>query len=151
MLQKMVKLGLLALFFMSTIQVQARKWETDFSKAVDAGKKSGKYVLMKFCCSDDRGDSRKMEREVFIKSDFKKFARKNLICLEIDIPKRKKLSQMLRLQNPDLKASYEVNILPTIMLLTPGGDAIGRTGYMKGGPKALIKHIEKVIADDKAK
>jgi protein disulfide-isomerase len=109
-------------------------------------KKTGKPVLVNFTGSDWCTWCHKLEGEVFATKDFKTWASKNVILLELDFPQAKKLPDALKKQNDDLSKKYKVEGFPTILFLDASGKELGRSGYMKGGPKAWLKNAEKFTA-----
>ena len=94
--------------FLLTLNVQAKSWETDFEKASEEAKESGKYMLLDFSGSDWCGWCIKLEKEVFKKSDFKKFAKDNLVCVLIDFPNKKRQSKKEKAQNAELAKKFGV-------------------------------------------
>ena len=65
-------------------------WETDFKRAAKKADRKDRYMLLDFTGSDWCGWCIKLNKEVFDKSDFKDYARKNLILVEVDFPRMKK-------------------------------------------------------------
>ena len=64
-------------------------WETDYKKAQDQAKAGNKLVLLDFTGSDWCGWCIKLDREVFSKPEFKDYATKNLVLVELDFPRAK--------------------------------------------------------------
>ena len=89
----------------------------------------------------------KLNKEVFDKSDFKDYARKNLILVEVDFPRNKRQSRSLENQNADLASKYGIRGYPTIVILAPDGTLVAKTGYKRGGAEKYIAHLEKLIAN----
>jgi peroxiredoxin len=120
-------------------------WLTSFSEAQKLAKKSKKPILMDFTGSDWCGWCVKLKKEVFDHDEFKTWAAKNVVLLELDFPKQKELSDELKKQNAELKEKYPIRGYPTIVIVGADGDEIGRLGYEKGGPEAWIKAAEKAM------
>lgn len=45
-----------------------------------------------------------------------------------------------------LAEKFQISGFPTIVLLTPDGELIGKTGYRPGGAKAYVAHLKKLLA-----
>lgn len=121
-------------------------WLTDFTKAKADAKMGKKMILADFSGSDWCGWCIKLDKEVFAKSVFKKFAKKNLILLMVDFPRnKKKQSKYVQKQNAEMAKKYGVTGFPTVLLLDYNGKVIAKTGYRKGGPDGYIKHLKKLM------
>jgi len=129
----------------------AEGWETDFAAASKQAKADGKYMLLDFTGSDWCGWCIKLDREVFAKDEFKAFAKTDLVPVMLDFPRRKKLAPELAQQNRSLAAKYAVRGYPTILVLSPDGDLVQKTGYRRGGPEAYVTHLQQIITAHKAK
>ncbi len=130
---------------------EATNWETDFEKASTTAKASDKYMLLDFSGSDWCGWCIRLEKEVFSQDAFKDFAEKNLVCVLVDFPRAKVQTGELKQQNLDLARKYEIKGYPTIIVLSPDGKPVGKTGYLQGGPWEYARHLKKIIEDYKGK
>jgi len=52
----------------------------------------------------------------------------------------------LKAQNEALAKQYGVRGFPTILLLSPDGELIEKTGYQRGGAEAYVEHIKAILA-----
>ena len=147
-MSKVIKMIIAVSLFMA-VSLQAKDWETDFKKASAAAKKSGKYMLVDFTGSDWCGWCIKLDKEVFDKKEFKKYAKANLVTVKLDFPRRKKLSKKLQKQNNELMKKYGVRGFPTILILNSKGEQVAKTGYQAGGPEKYVEHLKKIIEDSK--
>jgi len=120
-------------------------WETDFEKAADAAKASHRYMLLDFSGSDWCGWCVRLDEEVFSRKDFKDYAKENLVCVLLDFPRRKSLKKSLKEQNQQLAAKYGIRGYPSVVILSPEGDKVGRTGYRKGGAEEYVGHLKSII------
>ena len=120
-------------------------WKTDFDAALETAKADGKEVLVNFTGSDWCGWCIKLDKEVFSQDAFKQFAASKLVLVKIDFPRKKEQSEALMAKNEALAEKYGIRGFPTILLLSPDGKLIGKTGYQAGGPEAYVKHLEEVI------
>ena len=90
-----------------------------------------------------------MDKEVFSQEAFKEFAADNLVLVELDFPRSKELSEDLKAQNKALSEKYGIRGFPTILVLSPEGELIEKTGYQRGGPEAYVAHIKLILAAGK--
>ena len=144
---------LLGLLFISTLTVFSQEelvWHTDFDKAAKLSRKSKKPILANFTGSDWCGYCKVLTRTVFSTPEFKKWANENVILLELDFPKKKKLDPKLAKQNRALQKAFGVRGYPTIWLFNAGDkknpkkniEPLGKTGFVRGGFKKWVKTIE---------
>jgi protein disulfide-isomerase len=119
-------------------------WITDYEQGQQEAKANNRLVLLDFTGSDWCGWCKLLDREVFSNPQFKEYASKNLVLVEVDFPKMKALSDTLRTQNVILAQRYQIQAFPTIIVLNGDGKMVGELGYMKGGPTAYIAVLEKL-------
>lgn len=131
-----------AAFSAATLQAS---WETDFKKAQEQAKADGKLLFINFTGSDWCGFCIRLDRDILSKQQFKQFADKNLVLLEVDFPRAKEQSHDLRMQNQKLASEYEIEGFPTIVVLNGKGETLWRfDGYFSEGPEAFIAQLEKL-------
>ena len=114
-------------------------WLTDYTKAIAQAKAENKVVLADFTGSDWCGWCIKLKKEVFDTPEFKAWAAKSVVLLEVDYPRKKELSAKEKAQNDSLGEQFEIQGYPTIVFIDANGKEISRGGYAKGGPAAWIK------------
>ena len=119
-------------------------WLTDYEQAQEKARTDRKLMLIDFTGSDWCGWCIKLDREVFSKREFKEYASKNLVLLEVDFPNRKKIPPAMKAQNERLAMKYQVQGFPTIVVLNGDGQQVGEMGYVPGGPEAFIAELEKL-------
>lgn len=119
-------------------------WTTDAAKAQAQAKTEKKLVLLDFTGSDWCGWCIRLNKEVFSKPEFAEYAKKNLVLVEVDFPKRKQLGEEQKKANGALAAKYEIRGYPTLIVLDGSGQKVGKLDYMEGGPKAFIAELEKL-------
>ena len=122
----------------------AGEWLTDAPKAQAQAKKENKLVLLDFTGSDWCGWCIKLHNEVFDLKEFKDYADKNLVLVEVDFPTKKKLSPEQVKANNALQEKYKIKGYPTIIVLDGDGKKVGELPYVKGGPKAFIAELDKL-------
>lgn len=135
--------GSLALL-LAPLGLSANNWLTDFQTAKDRARQENKLVLIDFTGSDWCGWCMRLKSEVFDQPEFISYAAQNLILLEIDFPRKKNMTGAQLSANQALAKQYHVEGYPTLVVLNPKGDEVGRTGYRPGGPKALIAALQQM-------
>ena len=117
-------------------------WGVDYNVALATAAKENRKVLLDFTGSDWCGWCIKLKKETFDQPQFKEFADKNLILVELDFPQRKSLPAGVKKQNDMLQEKYSVQGFPTLVLLDPQGKVIRQnSGYIPGGPKGFIDWV----------
>ncbi|MEY2488398.1 MAG: hypothetical protein QOC70_340 [Verrucomicrobiota bacterium] len=123
------------------------EWQTDYERALATAKAAKRYVLLDFTGSDWCGPCIEMNKVVFSKAAFLNYAKKNLILVEVDYPRRKKLPEKIAKQNEHLKDQYGIDNsgYPTVILLDPDGKILGQLeGYSGERPADIIAWVEKL-------
>ena len=129
------------------------KWHTDLNKAIEISIESEKPLFMFFTGSDWCGWCIRLQKEVFFKPDFVKWAKENLVLVELDFPRRKKLEESLKQQNENLRQMFAVRGYPTGWFVVPQIEEnkvnfkrLGSQGYVAGGPKNWIDGANKILS-----
>ena len=138
-------------------QQKSLEWHTDVNKAINISVQSGKPLFFFFTGSDWCGWCKRLQKEVFFKPEFAIWANKNVVLVELDFPRRTKLSAELQKQNRGLQQMFGVRGYPTIWFVNPEekGEAkvnfakLGSQGYVAGGPPAWIAGANKIINPNK--
>jgi protein disulfide-isomerase len=120
------------------------KWLTSPEKAIATARGTTKLILVDFTGSDWCPPCIRLHREVFSQPDFQKFAKENLILVQVDFPRGKAQSEEERDRNEELAKKYGVQGFPTVIVLNSEGKQVGRLGYMEGGPAAFIDALKKI-------
>lgn len=113
------------------------RWMEDEPKALRASRKTGKPLLVWFTDSKNSAACKTLSTELLNKDEFETWATENTVRLVVDQnpPGAKKLDAQTRLQltNRELKKKYAARGYPTMMVIAPSGEVIGRyTGYRRG-------------------
>jgi len=82
---------------------------------------------------------------VFSTDKFKAWAKKNVVLVEIDFPRKTKLPDGLQKQNEALKSKFGIRGFPTILFLDGNEKVIGKSGYRPGGPDPWIEDAARQI------
>ena len=118
-------------------------WLTDLPKAQAQAKAENKIVLLDFTGSDWCGWCIKFKKDVLDTPEFAKYAKANLVLVELDFPNKKAQSDELKKTNKELQKKYEVRGFPTFLMLGADGKELGRqVGYLQGGPAKFIEKLD---------
>ena len=120
-----------------------QSWQTDYKKAQQEAKTNNKLLLLNFTGSDWCGWCIKLHKEVFSQPEFAAYAKKNLVLVEVDFPKRKEQTADLKKANQALSEKYKIEGYPTIIVLNGEGDQVGKLDYMNS-PKPFIAKLDEL-------
>jgi thioredoxin-related protein len=120
-------------------------WLDNFEKAKKESARRNVPILMNFSGSDWCIWCKRLTKEVFSQEEFLKFAEKNLVLFVADFPQYKSLPDEIAKQNSYLNNKYGITGYPSIYLVDSEGKELARTGYMKGGPKVYIQHLQDLL------
>jgi thioredoxin-related protein len=120
-------------------------WVNDYKRAQQEAKASDKFILLDFTGSDWCPWCKKFDKEILSQSQFKDYARENLVLMEVDFPRAKLQSPELKKQNQELARQYQVEGFPTVVVLSGDGQKLWQyDGYFPDGPAAFIAQLEKL-------
>jgi thioredoxin-related protein len=132
-------------FFTTSGLLFAADWQTDYAKALETAKAENKRVLLEFTGSDWCPPCIAIGKKVFSQPEFRAYAEKNLVLVEVDYPQRKTQSSEVQKQNEELGKQYRIEEkgLPTIVLLDSAGKVMREsTGYGGESAAEFIAWIE---------
>ncbi len=113
-------------------------WVTNLDQAYEMSKKTGKPIMANFTGSDWCGWCKRLTAAVFSQPDFKAWADKNVVLLELDYPRGKSLPDQIKQQNSNLQQAFQVSGYPTVWVFDLDKNttkneysisALGKTGY----------------------
>ncbi|HKO78969.1 MAG TPA: thioredoxin family protein [Chitinophagaceae bacterium] len=150
--------SLLIILFLISVNVasaQELTWTNNLDKAVEVSNKEHKPILLFFTGSDWCGWCKRLQAEVFEKPEFKEWATKNVVLMEVDFPRRVPLSPELQAQNGALQQFFQVQGYPTIWLVNAARQAdgklnfekLGQTGYVAGGPEPWLNSANQILSN----
>ena len=95
----------------------------------------------------------RLKREVFNLPDFKTWSDENVVLVELDFPRRKKLPENIMKQNRELANVFAVRGYPTVWIVEPqimenkvNFLKMGTLGYVAGGPEKWIAKANNFLA-----
>lgn len=135
------------------------KWYTRMEEAQKASQSTGKPIFAMFTGSDWCGWCHKLQRDVFAKKEFIDWAKKNVILLELDFPRNKKLPEDIQKQNSELQQVFHVQGYPTVWMFYLNDDpatkkknidALGSQGYPQNAESgkeevAFLKQANEIL------
>lgn len=119
-------------------------WSDDYDKSLAKAKEDKKLVLLDFTGSDWCPWCIRLDKEIFSTSEFKDYAKENLVLVELDFPQGKTLPRSVTKQNEELRDKYGIEGYPTVIVLDSEGKKVGQLGYMQGGPAPFIAELNKL-------
>ena len=152
-MKKLILPILISIASLSFSQSINNEWHTDMNEALEVSFKTNKPLMLFFTGSDWCGWCKKLVREVYKTSEFSRWAKKNVVLVDIDFPRKTKLSEELLKQNRELAQMFGVRGYPTVWFVNPSIaqdgkvnlEKIGNTGYVKGGPTAWIGSADLIL------
>ena len=151
---KNTTLSLLFLFLVSISFSQEKVvWHEDLTEAIQISQKENKPLMLFFTGSDWCGWCVRLQKEVFFKPEFTKWAEKNVVLVELDFPRRKAQKDAIKSQNAQLQQQFQVRGYPTIWFVKAATNSagqvnlsqLGKTGYVKGGAAAWISGANQIL------
>ncbi len=145
-------IALLLIMGSFAIQAQELKWETDINKAIKVSNSTKKPLLLFFTGSDWCGWCIRLQKEVLKTPEFATWAKKNVVLVELDFPRKNTQSEQIKAQNNGLQQAFGVQGFPTIYFATaktkdgkPSFTGLGTTGYVAGGPSAFLAVADGIL------
>ncbi len=144
-MKKFIVITLFLLVLLPVLLAGETVWHDNLDNALDLAKKQNKPILIDFTGSDWCGWCIKLDKEVFSKKDFQKYADTNLILVKLDFPKDIKQTDEMKKTNRALAEKYKVQGFPTIILLNSKGENVAQTGYQEGGAAKYVTHLKDLL------
>jgi len=152
-MKKILVIAFLTLTTMSTQAQEGLTWHTDMTKATDISIKENKPLFLFFTGSDWCGWCIRLQKEVFKTPEFVKWAKENVVLVELDFPRKNEQTEAVKMQNAQLQQQLQVRGYPTVWFVsaTKTADAkvnlnaLGSTGYVAGGPEVWLDGANQII------
>ncbi len=148
---RLLLLGLWALLttLEASAQTPASTWNTDLTAAMQQAKASNKPVLAVFSGSDWCKPCIMLKQEVLDQPEFAQYAQDRFVLCHFDFPRSKKNKLPADQVKRNEQAAAQLNnegVFPLVVLLSPEGKVLAKTGYRAGGPTAYDKHLTQLLA-----
>jgi len=124
-------------------------WQASLPAALAEAKATQKPVLAVFSGSDWCKPCMMLKQEVFDQPEFIGFAKEKFVLARFDFPRNKK-NQLDKAQTQlNEQAAAQINkegAFPAVVLLSPEGKVLARTGYRPGGVAAYDAYLQQLLA-----
>ena len=135
---KRLAMILAVLITAATVHAEAVKWQDDFDKALAAGKKDGKLVVVDVY-ADWCGWCKKLDREVYADPKVGEKLVKNFVTVKINPEKSSRAAQLAR--------QFGTTGYPHIVFVNGDGKKIGKiVGYVPADK--FLKQLDKIARQD---
>ncbi|RSK41142.1 thioredoxin family protein [Hymenobacter perfusus] len=127
----------------------AATWNTTLEAALQQAKATGRPVLAVFSGSDWCKPCIMLKQEVFDKPEFEQYAQGKLVLARFDFPRSKKNKLPAEQTKQNEQAAAKLNkegSFPLVVLLSPEGKVLAKTGYRAGGATAYTNHLNSLLA-----
>ena len=122
------------------------KWTMDFDAAVELAETQNLAIMLNFTGSDWCGWCKIMEKSIFNKDEWSKFAAENLSLVTIDFPQDQSIvPKRFKERNFQLQQQFRVFGYPTYVFLE--ADGITELGRLGASPKKDGANFQKNILD----
>ena len=118
-------------------------WLTNMEKAQVIAKKEGKMVLVDFTGSDWCPPCIALHSKVLATKEFKSYAKKNLVLVEIDFPRLKEISKEQKAYNQAQAKKYGLRGVPMVLVFDSKGKQVHKeVGFRGQSPAAYINKLK---------
>ena len=124
-------------------------WSSDLTLALQQAKATNKPVLAVFSGSDWCKPCIMLKQEVFDKPEFEQFAKDKFVLAHFDFPRSKKNRLPATQTKINEQAAAQLNkegSFPLVVLLSPEGKVLAKTGYRPGGVAAYDTYLAQLLA-----
>ena len=136
----------------ATNAVSVGVWTQDFDAAKELAKEKGLPMFLNFTGSDWCGWCKLMDSQVFSKTEWKNYAKTNLVLVTIDFPQNKSLVPSKYVsRNQSLQTQYKVRGYPTYIIINPHDQKVlGQLGASRDAtPQQFIRDVKKITDNHK--
>jgi protein disulfide-isomerase len=123
-------------------------WETSWHRARERAATEGRPILANFTGSDWCPPCGRLHRTVFASPDFRAWAERRVVLLEVDFPAQAAQTPGMKAQNRALEKLYGIAGFPTVLVLEADGSLRGQVelaGAMDG-VAGWLTAVEPLIA-----
>lgn len=134
----------------ATSGAEAGKWTQDLEAATKLAAEKGLPAILKFTGSDWCPWCKHMERQVFSKDEFKRWAVTNVVLVSLDYPRGENVGTVpdaFKERNRKMLDEYGVTGFPTYFVLSPSGERLGVLGASRDAtPKKFAEDVRRVLS-----
>ena len=127
----------------------APTWQTSLPAALAEAQATQRPVLAVFSGSDWCKPCMMLKQEVFDQAEFGQFAQGRLVLARFDFPRNKKNQVSAAQTRLNEQAAAQLNKegeFPAVVLLSPQGKVLARSGYRPGGAAAYAAYLRPYLA-----
>ncbi len=141
-------LSVMLSFLFLSLAVSAGEWYDNYRTARTDAMKEKKKLLIFFSGSDWCEAGRRLDRDLFKTSEFKKLADQKYVLYNADFPKYTRLGQEKEERNRSLAARYGIYSFPAVVIVEPSGGGLlaKQVGFREVTPKEFLKKLEATVA-----
>ena len=120
--------------------------DTNFPRSAELAKRTNRPLLLAFLGTDWSVSSLKLDREVFDQAELSDNSKYSFLLCKLHFYQTQERSPETIRQNEQLATKYKVQEFPTVVVLSPDGEELGRLGYIPGGTKAFGGAVKTILA-----
>ena len=105
----------------------AEGWFSNYGKALEQAKATGKPILADFSGTDWCPPCQSLDKNILSTDAFKAWAKKNVVLFKAEYLRYSKLPKELEAQNERLALKYGINSFPTVLMLDEPMGSLDRT------------------------
>jgi thioredoxin-related protein len=120
--------------------------DTNFPRSAALATNTNRLLLLAFIGTDWSISSLKLDREVFDQAEFADNSNYNFLLCKLHFYQTQEQYPETIRQNEELATKYNVEEFPTVVVLSPDGQEIGRLGYIPGGVKAFAAAVNAIVS-----
>ena len=125
--------------------------DTNFPRSAELAKRTNRPLLLAFLGTDWSISSLKLDREVFDQAELSDNSKYSFLLCKLHFYQTQERSPETIRQNEQLATKYKVQEFPTVVVLSPDGEELGRLGYIPGGTKAFGGAVKTILAKSRPK
>ena len=129
--------------------VPAPTWQASLPAALAEAQATHRPVLAVFSGSDWCKPCMMLKQEVFDQPEFASFAKDKVVLARFDFPRNRKNQLSPEQTKLNEQAAAQLNkegAFPAVVLLSPEGKVLARSGYRPGGAAAYDAYLEQLLA-----
>lgn len=121
-------------------------WYTSYDEALQESKDTQKPLILFFTGSDWCHYCKKLDRDALNTPEFAAIAGPKFVFLKLDQPQdSSKLDPKVSAKNKALRQKYDVRTYPTLIILDPSGQKIGKTEYRDYKGRQYAEHLLNIV------
>lgn len=128
---------------------QEDSWRKSESESLRESRRTGKPLLIWFTDSLNSSASKTLSEQLLTTSEFQEWASENTIRLVVDQNQGSNIDEAVRkrIHARELKKKYNARGYPTLMVVAPSGEVIGRyTGYRRGKEDFIFGQVKQGVS-----